>query len=154
MTTEPHTVERRFLATCGLQDDEQLRRIGVVLIAQTIVDRHLISVLVEHEAGKVGGAGVMDIDALTHLSEEICALTFAQHLQRARGLIPARAAEIAGEIERARTTFVHFKRNRFELPHYNGNPVAETTGFRACMDAVQEFLTLVPFRDAAWTANR
>lgn len=153
MTAEPHQIERMLLTACGVQGDEQLRRLGIFLIAHTVMDTRLISVLVDNEAGKIGGAGLLSLDKLQNLSDEISRHTFKRHLEEARALIPPRAVNIAEEVNRGRDAFVHFKRDRFELPRYSGQKMTEEEGFRVCMDAIQEFLLLVPFRNIGWTAN-
>src|SRR5262245_22159259 len=104
-----HPVETRLLSACRIDNEEKLRRLGVFLVAHTVMDTHLISVLLDHEAGKVGGAGVLSLNAIRDLSDGIARHTFARHLNDARGLIPPRAVEIAEEINRGRDAFVHFK---------------------------------------------
>jgi hypothetical protein len=146
-------MEKYLRDSCGLQDEEQLRRLGIFLVAHTIMDTHLISVLIDNEAGKIDGAGLLSPERLRSLSDEIARHTFKKHLDDARGLIQSQAAAIAEEINRGRDAFVHFKRGRFELPRFNGQPVTEEDGLRGCMDAVREFLLLVPLRYVAWTAN-
>jgi hypothetical protein len=148
-----HPVEQQLLTACGITDEAQLRRLGIFLVAHTVMDTHLVSVLVDHEAGKVGGAGVLSLDHIRTLSDDITSRTFKQHLNAARGVICSRAVEIADEINRGRDAFVHFKRDRFMVPHYHNQPVTEEAGFEACMNDVQEFLNLVPWRNPAWTVN-
>ncbi len=150
---ERHPVEGQLLTACGIREDEQLRRLGIFLIAHTVMDTHLISVVVDHEVGKLGGAGALSFDRQQAITDSVSRLTFNDHLQAARPLIHERAAKIAEEINRGRDAFVHWKRARFELPHYNEHAVTTAEGFRVCMDAVQEFLLLVPFYSVAWTAN-
>ena len=152
---ERHPVEGQLLTACGIREDEQLRRLGIFLIAHTVMDTHLISVLLDHEIGKVGGIGLLSHERLQLLSDDLSHHTFKKHFDQARahGLISDRAAQIAEEVNRGRDSFVHFKRYRFELPCYDGQPVVEEEGFRVCMDAIQEFLLLIPFRYIGWTAN-
>lgn len=153
MTADLHPMEQYLMTTCRLRDAEQVRRLGIFFAAHTVIDTHLISWLVDHEFGKVGGVGVLSRERQQQITDEIARLTFAKHLDQARPLIPDRAASIAEEVNRGRDAFAHFKRNRFESPRYKGQVVMEEDGFRACMDAVQELLLLVPFRNVGWTAN-
>lgn len=153
MSTSRHPTEQWLMTTCHLVDDEQVRRLGIFFAAHTVMDTHLISRLVDHEFGKIGGIGVLSPERQREITDKIALLTFGQHLVQARPLIPERGAQIAEEVNRARDAFVHFKRARFEPPHYEGQPVLEDPGFRACMDVVREFLFLVPFRMPGWSAN-
>jgi hypothetical protein len=148
-----HPVEQRLLSACGVATDQQLRRLGIFLVAHTVMDVHLISVLVDHEIGRIGGVGLLSFEQQRNISHTVSRLTFAQHLQQARSLIPARAAAIAEEVNRGRDSFVHFKQDRFELPHYDGLLVTDDAGFQACMNGVQEFLHLVPLLNPGWSAN-
>jgi hypothetical protein len=147
-------MERYLMTSCGLHNDDQLRRLAVFLAAHTVMDTRLISVLVDHEMGKHGGAGVLSIERQQDISDDVARLTFKEHLRAATPLVPTRAVEIADEVNRARDAFVHWKRGRFELPRYNGQAVVGPEGFQACMDDVHQFLiSLVPFRNPGWTAN-
>ena len=148
---ERHPVEGQLLTACGMREDEQLRRLGIFLIAHTVMDTHLISVLVAHKI--VDGVGLLSFDQQKASTSTDSRSTFKGHLQAARPLIPEAAAKIAEEINRGRDAFVHWKRDRFELPHYNGHAVTTAEGFRVCMDDVQAFLQLVPFHYVAWQAN-
>ena len=153
MTEERHPVERQLLAFCGIDDDEQFRRLGIFFVAHTVMDTRLISALVDCEVEQMGGGGLLSLEQLQKISDAVSSLNFKKHLDQARRLIPSRAADIAEEINRARDSFVHFKRGRFELPRYSGQQVTEEEGFRVCMEAIQEFLHLVPFRYVGWVAN-
>jgi hypothetical protein len=117
------------------------------------MDTRLISVLVDREVGKLGGAGVVSLDRLRAIADDIARQTFNAHLKHAQPSIPPRAVQIAEELNRGRDAFVHWKRDRFELPRYSGQLVTEEEGFCVCMAAVQEFLLAVPFHNPAWTAN-
>ena len=152
MTSEErHSVEGQLLTACGIREDEQLRRLGIFLIAHTVMDTRLISVLVAHK--NVEGVGLLSFDQQKAITSGDSHSTFKGHLQAAGALIPERATEIADEINRGRDAFVHWKRDRFQLPQYNGHAVTTAEGFRVCMDDVQEFLHLVPFHSVAWQAN-
>ena len=153
MTGERHPMERYLMTTCGLGSDEELRRLGSFLVAHTVMDTHLISVLVDRELGKLGGAGAVSFDRQREITDGISRRTFKDHLRESRSSVPERAAQIAEEVNRGRDAFVHWKHSRFELPRYDGQLVTEEPGFRVCMDAIQEFLLAVPFHNPGWTAN-
>jgi len=149
---QEHQIERYLRDSCDVRDDEKFRRLGIFLLAHTVVDTHLISVLVADQIKD--GVGLVSLEEIQHISDrETSHSTFKMHLERARALIPSRAGEIAEKVNQGRDAFVHFKRGRFELPRYDGQDITTAEGFRVCMDAVNEFLLLVPFQAIAWQAN-
>jgi hypothetical protein len=142
-----HPAESFLMTSCGIESDEEMKRLGLFLAAHTVMDTRLISAIVNAELNKIGGAGLFTLDGLRDLVIAVSGATFGQHLARARdaSLIPPRAIDIATEINTARNSFVHFVPLRFGVPDYNGQRITTEAGFRRCMDDVFEFLQLVPF---------
>src|SRR5262249_4706596 len=99
-----HPVESQLLTACDIQEDDQLRRLVIFLIAPTVMDPRLISVLVAHKT--VDGVGLLSFEQQKTITSSVSHSTFKAHLQAATPMIPKRAVKIAEEINTGRDAFV------------------------------------------------
>lgn len=141
----PHPIERYLLTTYRL-DAERMHRLALFLLAHALVDFHLIAAILADDHGKRGGGKSVTLDKLAAMSDRAAAGTFGQHHGEAkrRGLLTPEVDRIAAELNRGRVAFLHWKRDRYEIPRYEGVDVTTHEGLRRCLDDVLRVMLALP----------
>ena len=141
-----HPLEQHLLDTFHL-DRLTLHRLALFMLAHTLIDRHLILTVGLDVMRKQGGVDKLTDAEADAVIDAVAEGTFGCHLQKANngGLLPDQAQRTAREMNKARNGFLHWKRKRFSIPHYNGHDITSDIGFERCMTDSLKFLAEVPF---------
>ncbi len=137
-------LERYLMLIIAADDELDLRRLSLFILAHAAVDRALIMAL---GFGKAQRLRVADrdprwLDEVIEAFSSAASRTFMAHLNEAvdKGLVTEAGRATAADLNKARDDFLHWMPERPSRPVYRGVDVTTHEGLRACLLDVKRFL--------------
>jgi len=137
-------LERYLMLSIAAEDERDLRRLSLFILAHAAVDRALIMALGLGKAQRLRAAedDPRWVDETIEAFTSAASRTFMAHLNEAadKGLVTEAGREIAADLNKARDDFLHWMPGRPSRPVYRGVDVTTHEGLRICLLDVKRFL--------------
>ncbi len=137
-------LERYLMLSIAAEDERELRRLSLFILAHAAVDRALIMAL---GLGKAQSLPVAEndprwLDEMIEAFSSAASRTFMAHLNEAadKGLVTEGGRVIAADLNKARDDFLHWMPGRPSRPVYRGVDITTNEGLRVCLLDVKRFL--------------